>query len=213
MGLVSAPAARPGAGVPGARVAAVVLAAGMSTRMGVLKQLLPLGGRTMVERAVEPLVGMAEPICVVVGHRAAEVAAALRGWPVECVYNQRFGEGMLTSVQSGICAAPGAVGYLVCLGDQPGLSRGLVEAVLRAAGEAGRGIVVPTFGGRRGHPVYFAARYRDEVLALGLERGLNVVTRGHPADTLELGVPDPQIVTDIDTPEDYAAFLRRTPGE
>ncbi|MEW6751302.1 MAG: nucleotidyltransferase family protein [Candidatus Latescibacterota bacterium] len=184
---------------------AIVLAAGMSTRMGALKQLLPLKGRTLIELAVEPLIGLVDRVCVVLGHRHEEVARALGDLPVECVLNPRYRDGMLTSVQAGLYAAAEAAGYLLCLGDQPGLPPEAIAAVLAAAGRTGRGIVVPTCGGRRGHPVYLARRYRQEVLGLSAGQALRAVTRGHPADTLELEVGYPEVVEDVDTPEDYAA--------
>ena len=184
-------------------IAGIVLAAGMSTRMGSFKQLLPLQGRRVVQVVVERIVPRVERVYVVVGHRASEVEAALVDYPVECVYNPDYDRGMLSSVQAGVRAAGCAGGYLICLGDQPGIPVTAVEKVVAAARSSKAGIVIPVHGGHRGHPVYLRRKYREEILNLPEERGLNEVTRGHPEDTLEVPVDDVWILKDMDTPEEY----------
>lgn len=184
-------------------IAGIVLAAGMSTRMGSFKQLLPLQGRRVVQVVVELIVPWVERVFVVVGHRAGEVEAALADYPVECVFNPDYSRGMLTSVQAGIRAVERADGYLICLGDQPGIPAAVVENVLAAATHSAAGIVIPSYGGRRGHPVFVRGAYREEILSLSEDQGLNVVTRGYPEDTLEVPVDEAWILKDMDTPEEY----------
>jgi len=187
----------------------IVLAAGLSTRMGQAKQLLPLGeGRTVLQVVVEQVRSQLESVIVVVGHRAAEVTASLADFGVECVYNREYSQGMLSSVQCGVRAARGDAGYLVCLGDQPGIRAGVIQQILAAA-KGGSGIVIPCHGGRRGHPVYVRQTYADEILGLMGGAGLKAVTRGHPEDTVELEVAAPEILVDMDTPDDYARHLSR----
>jgi len=184
-------------------VTGIVLAAGMSTRMGRCKQLLPLGGKKVIQRVVEQIMGQVGEIFVVVGHRGEEVAAELSDYPVTCVENPDYRSGMLSSVQCGIRAVGKGEGFLLCLGDQPGIGVEVVKAVLAEAEKGERGLVIPTNQGKRGHPIWIHRRYREEILQLTGDRGLKGVTRGHPDDTLEIPVDDQQILVDLDTPADY----------
>ena len=190
-------------------VTGIVLAAGLSTRMGRPKQLLPLGGKVVLQLVVEALVGQVDRVVVVVGHQADQVAGALAGYGIECVVNPDYCAGMLSSVQAGVRAATGASAFLICLGDQPGLSGQTVAALLEASRGKAKGIVVPCHAGRRGHPVLLSSAYAAEILALGAGQGLNAVTRGHPEDTLEVPLPDQGIIEDLDTPADYQRELER----
>ena len=190
-------------------VVGIVLAAGMSVRMGEFKQLLPLRGNTVVEHVVKQVLGSLETVIVVLGHRADEVSAVLADKAVKCVYNPHYAAGMTASVKCGITAAEDASAYLICLGDQPGISSEVIDSVIAGARKNGKGIVLPTCGGKRGHPVYLDRAYSEEILALPIDRGLNSVTRGHPDDTLELAVEREAILEDMDTPADYRRELER----
>lgn len=192
-------------------VAGIVLAAGMSTRMGTLKQLLPLRDKTVIEGVVEQVRGRLEQVVVVLGHRAEEVARALAGQAVECVFNPDYRHGMLKSVQCGLRAAPQAQRYLICLGDQPHIAKA-ADALLEAARRSPRGILIPTSAGRRGHPILISRSYLPEILSLPPDQGLNAVTRGHPRDTLEIPVEGEEVLQDMDTPADYQRELRRDSG-
>jgi molybdenum cofactor cytidylyltransferase len=186
-------------------VAGVLLAAGRSRRMGRPKQLLPLGPQgTLVEMAARRVRPFVEELVVVVGHVGGQVAAALSDIDVRLAVNGDVDRGMLSSVQTGLRAAPEATGYLICLGDQPGMPESAIRRVLACAAEGEAGIVLPTAQGKRGHPVYLAAAYRDEILRLdATTTGLNAVTRGHPQETREVPVDDDSILRDVDTPADY----------
>ena len=196
-------------------VTAIVLAAGQSRRMGRFKQLLPLDGCTVIETVLERLgaVGKRDfelATVVVLGHRASEVERRLRSRDLACVVNERFREGMVTSVQTGVRAADAeSAGYLVCLGDQPDLNPEVVSKIIRCSQSSGAGIVVPTHHGKRGHPVYICRCYRDEILALPADKGLNTVTRRHAGDTVELEVDAYEVLEDLDTPADYARLGTR----
>ncbi len=194
------------------RVAGLILAAGMSTRMGQLKQLLPLGGRAAIEWIVEVVGQRLDEVVVVVGHRAEEIVPVLAAYPVGWVVNNDYQKGMLSSVQCGVRAVAPAADYLICLGDQPRLSGVVVEQVLQARKQVGAGIVIPTANGKRGHPVLIGNTYRAKILALPLELGLNALTRGYPEDTYELPVAEDAILTDMDTPADYRRELARWPA-
>lgn len=193
------------------RVAGIILAAGMSTRMGPLKQLLPLGGRAAIEWIAEAVGPRLDEVVVVLGHRAEEVAPVLAAHPVRWVVNTSYQAGMVSSVQCGVRAVDRAADYLICLGDQPRLSKAVIEQVLQRRNQRGAGIIIPTVNGKRGHPVLIGNAYRAEILALPPGVGLNAVTRGHPEDTCELPVAEPAILIDMDTPADYQRELNHWP--
>lgn len=188
--------------------AGIVLAAGLATRMGAFKQLLPLGDRCLVESVVDQLCSRVEQVVVVVGHRAAEVVEVLAGRPVQCVFNADYQLGMSTSVQCGLRFVGPAAAYLICLGDQPQLTAAL-DPLLSAAARSTKGILIPTYQGRRGHPLLIHRRYAEEIMALAPDQGLNMVTRAHGDDTLEVPVGDSGVLEDLDTPADYQQVLQR----
>ena len=189
-------------------VVAIVLAAGMSTRMGRPKQLLPLGGRPAIAWVIDVLLEQLDQVVVVVGHRSEEVAAAIANRRVTIAVNEEYHLGMLSSVQCGLRAAVD-VDYLICLGDQPQLAGSVVEQVLQASTTADRGMVIPTYEGKRGHPIYLRSKYRQEVLALSLDGGLNRLMQWHPDDVLEVAVAEDGILEDMDTPADYQHQLMK----
>lgn len=191
--------------------AGIVLAAGLATRMGAFKQLLPLGDQSLIESVVDQLCSRLERVVVVLGHRAEEVAGVLAGRPVQCVYNPDYPLGMSTSVQCGIRGAGPASAYLICLGDQPRLAA-LLEPLLMAAAQSPKGILIPTYRGRRGHPLLIRNTYVEEIMSLSPDQGLNTVTRAHRHDTLEVPVDESGALEDLDTPADYQQALQRHRG-
>lgn len=196
------------------RVVGVVLAAGESRRMGQLKALLPFGEQTVVEHVLQPLLHAAlAEVAVVLGHRAADIATVLQRWPVHILHNPHYLQGMTTSVQVALRdLSPIPDAYMLALVDQPHVSVQLVQQLLTTFCHTHKGLVIPTYAGKRGHPIVLAATYREEILALGPEQGLNVVTRGHPEDTVEIPVAYDDILRDMDYPEDYVAALQRLPA-
>lgn len=193
------------------RVVGIVLAAGESRRMGRLKALLPFGTGTVIEQVLQPLLhAQLAAVVVVLGYRAADITAVIQHFPVQILYNPDYQQGMTTSVQVAlrdITPLPDA--YLLTLVDQPQLRPELIQQLVFAFAHTGKGMVIPTHHGKRGHPIILARRYRQEVLALGPRQGLNVVTRGHPDDTLEIPVDSDDILRDMDYQEDYEAELQR----
>ena len=128
----------------------------------------------------------------------------MRPLGVEVVLHPDYRRGMLSSVQAGIAAAPAeATWLLVQPVDHPHVLPEVVAAQL-AAGREGRGtIVVPTHGGRRGHPLLIHARYRDEIATLDPQIGLRELLRRHPDAIYHLAVETDAILRDLDTPADY----------
>ena len=188
-------------------IGAVVAAAGLSSRMGEFKPLLPFDGVTVIERCIANLrsAGAAE-IVVVTGHRAAELAARLSGSGVQCVHNPRYAETqMFDSLCLGLRALSGDCDtILLTPGDVPLVDAETVQALLRQRG----GFVCPVCNGRRGHPVALDAAWRAALLDYSGEGGLRgaVAALGIPTATVE--VADRGMHLDLDTPEDYREALQ-----
>ena len=175
--------------------------------MGRLKQLLPLGDRLVIQVVIETALSRVDAVHVVIGHRADEVEAALAPYPVQSVRNPNYELGMTSSIQCGIAAAAGAAAFLLFLGDQPGVSECTIERLLRAREVSAKGLVVPTFDGRRGHPVLIDGNYTPEILSMAKQSPFNTFTRGHGADAEEVAVASSRILDDMDTPVDYEREL------
>ena len=191
------------------KVASILLAAGLSTRMGRPKPLLPWDGRTLVEYQVAQLraAGAAEVI-VVTGHEAAAVAEALQGSNARLVHNPSYAAGRAGSVRAGALAAPDGMDVLVLNVDQPrpaSVTRALLDAHRAAPGR----ITVPVYQGRRGHPVIFAASLLPELRRVSDEReGLRDVMRAHARAIHEVPIADPRVLLDVNTPEAHQEALR-----
>jgi len=183
-------------------VAAILLAAGKSRRMGSCKQLLPLGGTTVIGRCLDTLVaaGISE-IVVVVSPEGGLVAEVAREFPVRVVVNSAAGGDMASSVRTGRDAVSAqASGVIVALCDYPLMASATLEHLVRQHAASPDRIVIPTHAGRRGHPLLFPRFILDE-LTFGLTlRDL----AGQYSDIIcHVNVDDTGILTDMDTPEDY----------
>ena len=190
-----------------ARVAAIVLAAGRSTRMGTQNKLLAdLGGKPMVRRVVETaLASKARPVLVVTGHMAADVGAALAGLDVGLVANPDYSTGLASSLKAGIRAVPEeCAGAVILLGDMPGIAGEHVDRLLAAFAAAQQSIVVPVHKGRRGNPVLWPRRNFSELLQLDGDTGAKRLFAVHSQEVCEVPVGDDAIFSDIDTPEELA---------
>jgi molybdenum cofactor cytidylyltransferase len=190
---------------------AVILAAGESRRMGTQKLLLPFGEATVIEAVVRTaLASRVDRALAVLGSDRDAVRLKLAPYGVEFAINEDFAKGMLSSIQAGFKALPAdAEAAVVMLGDQPFLPAKVVDAIVEAYSESRKGIIVPAFRGRRGHPVLIDLKYRDEVLALDPAEGLRRLMHAHPEAIFEAEVEDANILRDLDVPEDYANELKR----
>jgi len=189
-------------------VAAIVLAAGRSTRMGSDNKLLcEVAGKPMLRHAVESaLASAARPVLVVTGHQQGEVEAALAGLAVTVVANPVYASGLASSLKAGIAALPSHIGgALMMLGDMPLVRPAhldcLIAAFLAAAGQA---IIVPTHRGQRGNPVLWPAACFAEMLALKGDAGARQLFAAHAGQIREVPLDAGAILEDIDTPEALA---------
>lgn len=196
-------------------VSAMVLAAGLSTRMGgtVPKPLLPWGSRTILEQVVTTLLAAGlDDVLVITGHRREAVEAMLASYAVRCVFNPTFAGGeMLSSVQTGLRAFPAAcTGALLTLADQPQMQVEVVRQVVTAFRRGGeQAIVVPSYQMRRGHPILLPSWLWPEVLDLPAAASLRSVMARHAAAIHYVVVDTPSVLADLDTPEQYRAAAER----
>ena len=194
------------------RIAAVVLAAGQSRRMGTLNKLLiEVDGVPMVRRvAAAALASKAAPVVVVTGHEAERVRAALDGLDVAFAHNSEFAEGMSSSLHCGVEALDPAIdGAVVCLGDMPRTSAALIDRLIADFNPLeGRAIGVPTYRGKRGNPVLWAARFFGEMRNLSGDVGARHLIGDHADAVYEVESPDHSVTIDVDTPEALDALGR-----
>lgn len=190
---------------------AIVLAAGESRRMGTPKLILPFGEVTMIETVVHTLPrSKVDKVLVVLGSDREKIMPLLAGKDVDTVINPRYQEGMLSSIQAGFQALPQEVeAVLVCLGDQPLIPVSVLDQMIECYKKGEKGIILPVYKKKCGHPILIDTKYKDEVLNISPAVGLRALTHNHPEDVHEVEVDTVHILKDIDYPEDYRRQLRK----
>jgi molybdenum cofactor cytidylyltransferase len=191
------------------RIAALVLAAGQSRRMGRNKLLLPIDGTPMVARTVDALIASAATdIVVVTGHQQDDLRRVLAGRAAAFVHNPDFASGLASSVKAGIAAVPeDADGVLVCLGDMPLVGPTHLDRLIAAFNPVeGRLICVPTYDGKRGNPVLWARRYFAEMAGLSGDVGARGLLERHADAVCEVAMTDAGVLLDVDTPDALKAL-------
>ena len=193
-------------------IAAVVLSAGESSRMGRPKALLPIEGETFIGRIVASLkqtqVGK---IVVVLGHNSDLLAAAIRPLAVEILINPNYQLGQLSSLQVAVRnLLPDADcdGILVHLVDHPYIDASLVDRMIQQFYESKKDIIVPRCHGKRGHAVLFSRALFGELLDAPMDQGAKAVVNAHGNETLEIDTDEKGITVDIDTPELYRQHVK-----
>jgi len=190
-------------------IAAIVLAAGQSRRMGRNKLLIGLDGASLVEHAVDAaLASQAEPVIVVLGHQGDEIAARLAGRPILTVQNPDYAQGLSTSLKRGLAAVPDAAdGAVICLADMPGVGRSLIDRLIAGFSPAeGREIILPVRNGKRGNPVLWSRRFFPELEGVSGDTGAKHVIGAYPDFVTEIEAADDGVLIDLDTPEALAAW-------
>ncbi len=190
------------------RVAAVVLAAGKSSRMGRNKLLLEVGGRTILDRILDAIeASTVEEAIVVLGHEPEAVRSIVEAHGVSAVLNPEHEKGMTSSFQAGLRGVTADAAFLV-LGDQLGLDSALLDAMAELLeSDTDAMIVSPVHNGRRGHPVLFREHLFQEMLGLGDDETVREVVLHHDREhkSVEGGM---WCTLDFDTPEDFERALR-----
>lgn len=188
------------------RVAAIVLAAGTSSRMaGSNKLALPWGRHTILQQVVDTACrSRAAEVVVVLGHQAAELKAGLRSYPVRLVFNPRFQEGQSTSLRAGLeVVGPETDAVVFLLGDQPLVTSQVIDALIDAYALFGSPVVVPTFQGQRGNPALFSRHLFPELMQISGDRGGRPVLEHHRRELLEVPVACRGILADVDDLPSY----------
>ncbi|HKQ75897.1 MAG TPA: nucleotidyltransferase family protein [Blastocatellia bacterium] len=195
-------------------ISGILLAAGESSRMqGAFKPLLKWGKRTVIGECVHQMRNsqLAE-IFVVLGHREMEIRQTLSGSGVQYVINEDYRRGMLSSIKAGLSLiSPNSDAALIALVDQPMVTKEITDSLIDAFNTGEKGIVLPTYRGKRGHPIILSAKYFEDVMQLdeGAPEGMRQFIAEHGADTLEVPVDTAAVIEDIDLPEDYERLSKQ----
>jgi molybdenum cofactor cytidylyltransferase len=190
-------------------LSAILLAAGESKRMGEPKQLMPLGSSTVLEQAIDNLLNSAvNEVIVVLGYKAEEIIKTLAAKPVKIIVNPNYRQGMSTSIIAGLILIDSqAQAVMLALGDQPLVDSQTINQLIDEFYNHDKGIAVPAYQGRRGHPIIFAIKYKPKLLELKADIGGRQIIQHHPDDVLEVAVDSESIIADIDTRDDYRSQL------
>jgi molybdenum cofactor cytidylyltransferase len=190
---------------------AIILAAGESKRMKEPKMLLPFGGKTIIEKVIENVTASEiDKIIVVLGSGSDKIMEMIGNLPVMHCFNDEYKEGMLSSVKCGLRSLPEKFDAVIIFpGDQPMISPEIINRLIEAFRKSGKGIMMPVFNNKRGHPLLVSSGYREEIDKLDKSEGLRALAGKFHHDVLEVEVDTSEILRDIDTPEDYINELNQ----
>jgi molybdenum cofactor cytidylyltransferase len=190
---------------------AIILAAGESKRMKVPKMLLPFNGKTMIEKVIENVIrSEVFRTLVVLGSYRDEILGSISHLPINHCYNENYKKGMLSSVKCGFKNLPvNFNAVLVFPGDQPFIEPDVINMIINIYRETGKGIIVPVYRKKRGHPLLIDCKYREEIYTLEENEGLRSLSNMHQKDVFEVKTNSPGILKDFDTKEDYLNELNK----
>lgn len=192
------------------RITAIILAAGLSTRMGSPKMLLDWQGSTVLETVLKTVTeSPIDDVILVYGAWKNEILKIIGKFSIQPVYNPDFSNGsMLVSLQTGLSHIhEPSDGFMVILGDQPMLSKTVIEKVILDFRSTGKMLVLPSFNYRRGHPWLINISLKNEILGIEEPRNLRDFLKNHETEIFYSVVDDPTILADLDTPEDYQKYI------
>ncbi|MFN0084321.1 MAG: NTP transferase domain-containing protein [Blastocatellia bacterium] len=195
-------------------ISGILLAAGESRRMApAFKPLLKWGKRTVIAECAQQMRNsQLADIIVVLGPREEEIRTRLAGGGVQYAINEDYRKGMLSSIKTGLSMlGPNSDGALIHLVDQPMVKTSIMDKLIEAFDKSGKGIILPTWQGKHGHPILIGSKYFDEVMQLNEEdpEGLRAFIAAHRGDCLELPVNTSSVVEDIDHLEDYERLSKQ----
>jgi molybdenum cofactor cytidylyltransferase len=184
---------------------AIILAAGESKRMKEPKMLLAYMGMTIIEKVIENVLSSnIEKVLVVTGAESEAIIKVISGMQVTCCYNEHYKEGMLSSVKCGFRSLPeNFEAALVFQGDQPFIKPGTIDKIITGYRKSDKGIAIPVYKEKRGHPILIDNKYRKEIENLNADEGLRSLAGRFNEDVLEIEINAQEILRDIDTREDY----------
>jgi molybdenum cofactor cytidylyltransferase len=190
---------------------AIILAAGESKRMGFPKMLLLFNGITMLENVIGNIKGsVVDHTLVVLGAEKETLTELVSKSSVKYCFNDNYKQGMLSSVKCGFRNLPlDFEAVLVFQGDQPFISPMVIDRVIEGYRSSGKGIVIPVYNGRRGHPLLVDQKYRSEIEWLDDNEGLRSLSPRFSDDVLEVETDDPGILRDFDTYDEYKKELNQ----
>jgi len=183
----------------------IILAAGESKRMGFPKMLLSFNGTTMIETVIGNVTrSNVDNVLIVLGANSDAITGLDINMSVRYCYNDSYKEGMLSSVLCGFRNLPSDFeAVLVFQGDQPLIPPNVINKVIETYRLSGKGIVIPVYNGKRGHPLLIDKKYNDEIEKLNTREGLRSLAYQFSDDVLEVETDDPGILRDFDTYEEY----------
>lgn len=197
------------------RIAALVLAAGRSSRMGQHNKLLiQIDGQSMIARVAGQIAAAGlDPCIVVTGHERDAICAALCDAPVSFAHNPDYAQGLSSSLRAGLRALPENLdAVLICLGDMPDVRAAHLQKLIAAFDPVeGRAICVPTFQGERGNPVLFGSQFFGEMMTVAGDRGAKHLIGEHSDLVCEVAMDDAAVLLDLDTPQamsDYQSLIQ-----
>ena len=197
-------------------ICAILLAAGLSSRMGRLKQLLPFRHKTFIDNAIENLLSSnVDQIILVLGHSAKEISlhlskqAYITHNKLKVVFNENYLQGMTSSIKAGLNVSANEVkAYLIALVDQPHIPVEVINFLIESYKQNNFLIVKPTYQKKSGHPIIIDASLQEQILRLPEDVGLNQVTRAFSKETLLIEVENKEILEDFDTWEEYLNYQK-----
>lgn len=190
---------------------ALILAAGESKRMGTPKMLLPFNGSTMIESVIANVTrSNVEKTLIVLGAENESLVQLAGIQSVINCYNDNYKEGMLSSVKCGFTNIPaGSSAVIIFQGDQPLIPPQVINSVIQAYLSSDKGIIIPVYNNKRGHPVLIDNKYRDEIEKLDNDKGLRSLAYKFPDDVLEVLTDEPGILRDFDTYDQYLKEIKQ----
>lgn len=192
------------------KIAAIVLAAGSSQRMGAENKLhLPIDGVPLLRHSLEILLASnIDEVIVVLGHDQESTRALVDDLPLQLVYNQAHSSGQMTSVHCGLASLENSYGgVIIALGDQPALSVADINYLIEAYQNRSSGeVVVPTFTGERGNPIIISENCRADILAGTRNLGCRKFIEKNPELVCRVEMSNPGVVIDLDTPQEYEDY-------